>query len=212
MEGSRTQDDVATRSLIYRLGLLRAGLRLLAFGIGSSPHQLIALVPHASEIHVAEPSVACLELFKRWQASGATADAWSLCTRRVLALEGVTLPSHRRITQRNCLTRDQLTHCMLANLRLADPLGHALRSGYDCIVACLASTAEPATLAQQTGELRNLASLLKRDGTLLVQTQRGQPYAVGYARGRLLPLSTVQLIYRSENSVRQSSGHIDEVA
>jgi hypothetical protein len=211
MEGSITANDVATRSLVRRLHVLRCGLRILAFGLGSAPDQLLALAPYAAEIHVVEQSLARLDSIRSWQAIVTNA-TWSPLTRKALAIDGVTAPSPRRLARCCWLVERQLTCFTLANPRLPDPLGHTVRTGYDCIVACLAAAPEDTNAASRQRELRNLASLLKRDGTLLVQMQLGLPYSIASASGSLLATPSARSIRPNQRSARHTCSRLGEVA
>jgi hypothetical protein len=86
-----------------------AGQAVLVFGTGPTLHHVFLAAPKASEIHLADYLPTNLEEIERWRTRDPAAHDWRAFVRYTLECEGLADPTDQEITQREELTRSNIT-------------------------------------------------------------------------------------------------------
>jgi hypothetical protein len=86
-----------------------AGQAVLVFGTGPTLHHVFLAAPKASEIHLADYLPTNLEEIERWRTRDPAAHDWRAFVRYTLECERLADPTDEEITQREELTRSNVT-------------------------------------------------------------------------------------------------------
>jgi SAM-dependent methyltransferase len=180
----------------YALAFLQESLERLPevevaldYGCGPTVHHAVALVPKAKEIHLAEYLPGNLAEIQKWLDLSQDAHNWETFTRHILQLEGVANPSDTDVEQREQESRRRITKLSISDAGDDDPLGTDMRGFYPLVTTHYC--AEGATNEKKTWAryMRNIASLVKPGGTLILSACGAADY---YMVGeRLFPCAGV---------------------
>ena len=158
--------------LAYQIDVLRAARarfgRGLEYGCGPTLHRAIAASRYAFRIDMADWLADNLAEARTWLCADDDAPEWKRFTRYVLACEGHTRPNHRKVLQREALTRKVVRGLYVSDARLRQPLGPAREDFYDLIITgfCIdAISADPRVFRRC---LRNVTSMLQPGGTFII--------------------------------------------
>lgn len=161
----------------------------LDYGCGPTVHHAVALVPKAKEIYLAEYLPDNLSAVRAWLDNAEDAHDWSEFTRHILQLESGGMPSEADIEKREQDARRRITTLLQSDAGDDDPLGPEMREYFSLVTTHYC--AEGATNSKETWGIymRNIASLVRPNGTLIVSACGAADY---YAVGdRLFPCAGV---------------------
>jgi SAM-dependent methyltransferase len=161
----------------------------LDYGCGPTVHHAVALVPKAQEIYLADYLPDNLAEVQRWLDGAQDAHDWTVFTRHILQLEGVAAPSAADVEEREQEARRRITRLLCSDAGDDDPLGLDMRGYFPVVTTHYC--AEGATSSKETWRvyMRNIASLVRPGGTLIVSAcGAADYYAVGH---RLFPCAGV---------------------
>lgn len=158
---------------------LPAGGTLLDFGSGPTIYSLISAAVYVREIHMCDFLETNLAEVNRWLQDDAAAYDWTEFFEAALRLENGDLDLARRIGEREALIRSRVTRATRCDLGLATPLGQVV-APYDVLVTSFNAESATDDVEEWRSFLRNIASLLKPGGRLVMTALKGTTsYAVG---------------------------------
>ena len=140
----------------------------LDYGCGPTVHHAVALVPKAKEIYLADYLQDNLDEIQRWQDYANDAHDWSEFTRHILKLEANTAPLDSDVKKREFETSQRIKKLCQSDAGDNDPLGPDMRGYFPLVTTHYC--AEGATNSKETWRIymRNIASLVRSGGTLIV--------------------------------------------
>ena len=148
----------------------------LEFGCGPIPVFTLPLVKKVREIHLAEYLPSNRQEIEKWISGAEDAHDWRAFTEETLRLEGNDNPSDAEVAARDQETRARITRVLPADVTRLDPLGADMRGFYPLVTThCCA---EAVTTDKDTWRtyLRNIVSLLKPGGTLILSACEAAPF------------------------------------
>jgi SAM-dependent methyltransferase len=152
--------------------------RVLDFGSGPTLFAEIVAAGSAQEIHIGEYLPANRAEIQRWLDQAPTCFDWSHYIEAVLKLEG-KVSSSSAIQQRETTVRQRVTCVMPCDARSPKPL-HPVDELYDMVVSNLCLEAAARDLAEWYCCIRNIASLVKPGGRVMLSAVKGATsYSVG---------------------------------
>jgi hypothetical protein len=151
---------------------------LLDFGGGPTIYTLITASRRVSEIHFCDYLESNLEAVQQWLHGRFGAFDWTHFVKTTLVLEGQDY-SRESVRARENQIRQSVTQVMRCDANRPDPL-NGINWQYDVLVSNFCAESATNDRAQWRRFVRNITSLLKPGGKLVMSTLKGaDSYAVG---------------------------------
>lgn len=151
---------------------------LLDFGGGPTIYPLIAAADNVAEIHFSDYLEENLKEVHLWLQGEPSAFDWREFIKTDLQLKGYSYPTTQAISQREGLIRQKVTKTFRCDANNFPPI--SVPRLYDVLVTYFCAESATDDWAQWRRYLRNIVSLLKPNGFLLLSALKGAScYAVG---------------------------------
>ncbi|HEY1370542.1 MAG TPA: guanitoxin biosynthesis pre-guanitoxin forming N-methyltransferase GntF [Gaiellaceae bacterium] len=148
---------------------------MLELGGGPTVYQLISAAPRVGAIDFADYIPANLDQVRLWADEAPTAFDWSPFIRRTLEIEGVESTAHA-VQARADLLRSRLRRFLHCDAFDAEPCGSASRASYGIVSVNFVPEAMTGSIVVWRQIMRNILSLLKPGGTLIMSVTTGADY------------------------------------
>ncbi len=197
--------------LVQTFSDVRGDSAVLDFGGGPTIYSMICASTQVKEIHFCDYLESNLEEVRQWLARDASAFNWSQFIKTVLVLEGNDYSSES-VSARETEIRRKVTQIMPCDANLSHPLNGVTRQ-YDILVSNFCAESATDDREQWRKFVRNITSLLKPGGTLVLSALKGaDSYAVGdkvFPAVYILEDNLIQAL--SENGFCEDSIRIESV-
>jgi hypothetical protein len=161
------------RFMVRALRVLPPNSLILEFGGGPVLYAVATTVPHAREIHFCDYLPANLNEIQRWLDDQLDAHDWTPYLNLVLELEEEGRPaSPTAIKQRAAAMRRKVTRISICDALAEAPLGQNVPQ-YELVVANYCTDVAAATVSEWMQIMRNISTLVKPGGWLLVSVTTG---------------------------------------
>ena len=153
---------------------------VLCFGCGPTLHHVFLTALRPNELYLADYLPRNLEEIDRWRRQDAGAHDWSLFVRYTLLCETGTEPGDPAIATRTEALRRSIAGLVPADAGLVDPLGAEYRGRFATVLSPFCADSATDDKGVWTRYSRNIASLVRPGGLMLVSAlRRCRRYRVG---------------------------------
>lgn len=168
---------------------------ILEFGGGPTVYQLITAARKARSIHFSDYLERNMQEVSMWRDCAEEAFDWSSFVKEALELEGLDNVTHNDIEARENMMRGKINKFLKCDAFEKDPLGPEYRNYYDLISTNF--VADSITNSKDTWEqlMKNVCSMLKRDGSLILTSlKEAEYYVIGDKKFLAVHLTECDLI------------------
>lgn len=170
---------------------------LLEFGGGPTIYQLIAASKYIREIHFSDYLQSNIAEVEDWKNQKQNAYNWSSYFRTTLELEGETGVTIEKVQERESLLRKKMTKFLHCDAFKENPLGSQDYEGYyDILSMNFVADSITDNLEDWRKVVKNICSLMKKDGILMMAALKGAHY--WHVGNRKFPA-----VFLTEQDVRQ---------